>query len=94
MGCEWVLIVVILPSVTASNKANVSADGTGREDPSSGAQTQERAQGEPTRRRHLGELYDVNAIKMLSDPEAFGAEIADPGRYRRAEANIAARRVA
>ena len=39
----------------------------------------------------IGELYGVDAIKMLRDPEAFGLDIADPERYHRAEERISVR---
>lgn len=42
--------------------------------------------------RLIGELYDVNPVKMLRDPDGFGLEIADSERYRRAEENIAEHR--
>jgi hypothetical protein len=44
--------------------------------------------------RAIGELYDVNPVRMLGDPDAFGADVADPERYQRAERLIAARRAA
>jgi transcriptional regulator with XRE-family HTH domain len=35
--------------------------------------------------KRIGELYRVNTSKMFADPDEFGAEIADPERYRDAE---------
>ena len=37
--------------------------------------------------RAIGELYDVNPIKMLRGPDEFGLEIASPERFHRAEEN-------
>jgi hypothetical protein len=38
--------------------------------------------------RRIGELYEVNPMKMFGDPALFGLEIADPGRFERAQQNI------
>jgi hypothetical protein len=37
----------------------------------------------------IGDLYGVNAIAPLADPDLFGAHIADPERFRLAEERIA-----
>lgn len=37
----------------------------------------------------IGAIYDVNPVKLLRDPDAFGTDVADPKRYHLAEEQIA-----
>lgn len=39
----------------------------------------------------IGALYAVNPVELMGDPAAFGVRIADPERYRVAEANLSDR---